>query len=466
MSNLRIPVFVALLFVAGSAMGSEWPHWRGPLGTGASSDAEPPVTWSETQNIRWTFDLPGEGQSTPIVWGDRIFLTAAQPIGESMSPRGSGMPGAHDNVTVSRRYAFLVLAVNRRDGSLLWQRTVHEGVPHDAWHRTGTPASQSPVTDGKRVYASFGSQGIYALTVEGESVWQVDLGDMRVKHSHGEGSSPVLHDGTLVVNWDHEGQSFLVALEAVTGRERWKVLRDEVTSWATPIVVEVGGKDQVVVPGTGRLRGYDLATGREVWSCGGLSANIAASPVAGDGMVFVGSSYDTRALLAITLDGAKGDITGTDKVAWTRTRGTPYVPSPLLFQGSLYFLRHYQGVLTRVVARTGEEPIGPFRLSAIRNVYASPVAAAGRLYVTDLEGTTVVLSHDDPSKVLAVNRLDDRFAASAAMVGGDLLLRGQKKLYCLSRPATVGASAIGVRARDGREPAHMGFRATLHPGLE
>jgi outer membrane protein assembly factor BamB len=197
-------------------------------------------------------------------------------------------------------------------------------------------------------------------------------------------------------------------------------------------VVEHEGKPQVVISGTDRVRGYDLASGKVVWECGGLAANIVASPVAGEGMVFVGSSYEKRVLLAILLEGAWGDITGTGRVAWRRMRGTPYVPSPLLYGDSLYFLSHYQGVLTRVRAKTGADAPGAFRLGGVRNIYASPVGAADRVYVTDLDGATVVFSHSAEPKLLALNRLDDRFAASAAIAGKELFLRGEKYLYCIA----------------------------------
>jgi outer membrane protein assembly factor BamB len=254
---------------------------------------------------------------------------------------------------------------------------------------------------------------------------------MQSLHGHGEGSSPVLYKETLIVNWDHEGKSFLVALDKNTGEERWKLAREEITSWATPIIVEHAGKPQVIVSGTNRIRGYDLDNGKVLWECGGLSANIVASPVSGDGMVFAGSSYDKRALLAIRLDGAVGDITGTDRIAWNRFRGTPYVPSPLLYDGALYFLTHYQGILTRVDSRTGDERPGAFRLNGIRDVYASPVAAAGRIYVTDLDGKTVVVSSGEVPRLLALNHLSEPVSASAAIAGSQLFLRGDKHLYCL-----------------------------------
>jgi len=255
---------------------------------------------------------------------------------------------------------------------------------------------------------------------------------MVAKHGHGEGSSPALHGDSLVVNWDHEGPSFLAVLDKRSGKQLWRTPRDEPSSWATPIVVEHAGRSQAIVSGTHRVRGYDLATGEVIWEHGGLSANVVASPVAGEGMVFAGSSYEKQAMLAVRLAGARGDVSGGEQLAWLRDRGTPYVPSPLLSRGSLYFLHHYQGILTRVDAMTGKDRPGAMRLPGIRNVYASPVAAAGRVYVTDLEDLTVVLADSDEPEVLALNRLDDRFSASAALAGTDLVLRGERYLYRIS----------------------------------
>jgi outer membrane protein assembly factor BamB len=237
---------------------------------------------------------------------------------------------------------------------------------------------------------------------------------------------------TLVVNWDHEGQSFIAAFDKRTGKERWKVDRSEITSWSTPIIIEHDGVPQVVVSATNRVRGYELLTGKVLWECGGLSTNVVASPVYADGMVFTGSSYDTRSFLAIRLDGAAGDITGSKRVAWSKNRATPYVPSPLLYGDSLYYLNHYQGVLTRVVAKTGEDRPGAFRLAGIEDIYSSPVAAAGRVYITDRKGVTLVISHADKPKVLAENRLNSTISASAAIAGRDFFLRGEHVLYCLS----------------------------------
>jgi outer membrane protein assembly factor BamB len=417
---------------AGVEPSRQWGQWRGPLATGEAPHADPPIQWSEVDNLRWKVALPGIGHSTPIVWHDRVYLTAALPIGEAQPPRYSGAPGAHDNSPITHRHRFIAFAVDRRTGVKLWQKTLNEQMPHEGAHFTASLASNSPVTDGKRIFVFFGSYGLYCLNPKGELLWSKDFGRQHTKHGHGEGSSPALFGETLIVNWDHEGRSFVVALDAATGRQNWKVMRDEVTSWSTPIVVQHDGQRQVIVCGTDRIRSYDLASGQVIWECGGLSANIVASPVAADGMLFAGSSYDTRAMLAIRMHNAKGDITGSDRIAWRLTRGTPYVPSPLLYNGSLFFLRHYQGILSRISATTGESRGGPFRLGALRDIYASPVAAAGRIYITDLDGTTMVIQDDEEPKVLAVNRLNDSFSASAALVDDELFLRGRQRLYCIA----------------------------------
>jgi outer membrane protein assembly factor BamB len=416
------------------AAARNWGQWRGPLATGVAPQADPPLTWHEADrtNVRWKTAIPGRGHATPIVWNDRIFLTTAIATGPALSPRPSTAPGNHDNLPVTHKHKFVALAVDRTSGKILWQKTLREALPHEQGHQTGSLASASPVTDGEHLIVNFGSFGLYCLDFEGKVVWQKDFGPMQSLHGHGEGSSPVLHGNTLIVNWDHEAGSFVVALDKRTGEQLWKVDRKEITSWATPIVVQYAGRPQVIVSGTGRIRGYNLATGKVLWECGGLSANVVASPVSDGRMVFAGSSYDKRALLAIRLDGAAGDITGSDRVVWSRFRGTPYVPSPLLYDDALYFLTHYQGVLNRVATESGDDKPGAIRLDGIGNIYASPVAAAGRVYITDLEGVTVVVSHGDVPRLLSVNRLSEPVAASAAIAGRDLFLRGERSLYRLA----------------------------------
>jgi outer membrane protein assembly factor BamB len=243
----------------------------------------------------------------------------------------------------------------------------------------------------------------------------------------------VVHGDTLIVCWDHETGSFLYAFDKRTGKPLWKVPRDETTSWSTPLVVEHEGKPQIIVSATKRVRGYDLATGAQLWECAGLTDNVVSSPVYGHGMIFAGNSYYSQAMVAIRLAGAKGDISGTDRVAWKLNRLTPYVSSPLFYDDTLYFLRHNQNILSRLEPETGKPRGEPLRLDGIRDfIFASPVGAAGRIYVTARDGVTVVLRHDRANAVLAVNQLADAFSASPALAGKELYLRGERFLYCIA----------------------------------
>ena len=412
-----------------------WPQWRGPLANGVAPQANPPVQWNETNNLRWKILLPGKGHSSPIIFGDAVFVTAAVPVGEAQKPVYDSAPGVHDSVPVTHRHQFIVLAVSRRDGSILWKKVLREEFPHEGGHTTGSLASNSPVTDGENLYVFFGSRGLYCLDLTGEVKWSKDLGHMETLHAHGEGSSPVIYGDTLLVCWDHEGDSFLYAFDKRTGKQLWKVARDEKTSWSTPLVVEPEGKPQIIVSATKRVRGYNLATGTQLWECAGLTDNVVSSPVYWQGVVIAGNSYYQQAMLAIHLAGANGDLTGSDRVAWKLNRMTPYVSSPLLYDDTLYFLRHNQNILSRLEPATGK-PLGePLRLEGIRDfIFASPVGAAGRIYVTGRDGATVVLRHDRDNATLAVNHLNDSFSASPALVDRELYLRGERFLYCLAEP--------------------------------
>lgn len=415
------------------AVRLDWPQWRGPLGNGFSPTAQPPVRWSETQNVRWKIPLPGKGHASPVLLGDAVILLTAIPVGDPQPPVFDKAPGVHDSVPVTHRHQYVVLSISRKDGRILWRSNVREEWPHEGGHSTGSPASNSPVTDGHAIFALFGSRGLFCLEPDGTIRWRRDLGQMSTLHAHGEGSSPVVHGDLLVVNWDHEKESCIEAFDTRTGTTRWKTPRDEKTSWSTPLVVEVDGKPQVIVSATRRVRGYDLATGTLLWECAGLTDNVVASPVVHGGILIAGNSYYTQAMLALRLSGARGDVTTTDHVIWRMNRLTPYVASPLLYGDTMYHLRHNQNVLVRLDPMTGRLRGDLVRLEGIRDfIFASPVGAAGRLYVTGRDGTTVVLRHDADNAVLAVNRLDDSFSASAALAGKELYLRGERSLYCLA----------------------------------
>jgi outer membrane protein assembly factor BamB len=430
MHKRRILLALALAHLLLQAALGEWSQWRGPLGTGESPDGDPPIHWSATENIRWKQAIPGLGHSTPVIAGEHIFITTAVPYGERFDAKKDTAPGAHDNFPVTSAHAFMVIAYNRQDGKKRWEHTVTRERPREGGHFTGSLASNSPVTDGTFVYAYFGSRGLFCLDMKGEVVWEKDWGDMNTRHAHGEGSSPALHGNTLVINWDHEDASFITAIDKRTGQQRWKKERDEMTSWSSPLIVEHAGRHQVILPATGKSRAYDLETGEVVWECSGLSRNVVSTPVAGKGRVFLSNSYDWQAIQAITLEGARGDITKTKNLAWSHRQNTSYVPSPLLYKDTLYFLSHLANILTGIDVRSGEVIVAPFRLEGINRVFASPVAAAGRVYLCDLDGTTHVFKHGTPPRTLAVNQLDDRFSASPVIEGKALYLRG-KHLYCI-----------------------------------
>ncbi len=421
---------IAILTTAGVGR-ADWPQWRGPLGTGVAPDATPPIEWDKSKNIVWRTQISGEGHSTPIVSRGLIFLTTSVPVGPPITPRTSGRPGAHDNRSVTSAHQFQAWAINASDGSVRWRKTLAEAIPLEGGHNTASLASASPVTDGRHFFAFFGSHGLYCLSRDGDLIWKKQFGTMHTKHGHGEGASPALHGQTIIVNWDHEEDSFLVALDTTSGKERWRVVRNEVTSWSTPLITKVDGEQQVIVCGTDKVRGYRLLTGEVVWECGGMSANIVATPVAGNGVLYVGSSYEKRILMAIKLTGSKGDITGTNKILWTRSRGTPYVPSPLLYNGGLYFLTHYQNLLTRVTAETGTDAPGAFRLGPLSNIYASPVAADGHIYVTDLNGQTLVMTDSEIPRAISLNPIGEAVSASLVIDGSIILIRGKRHLYCI-----------------------------------
>ena len=408
-----------------------WPQWRGPHATGISTTANPPTEWSETKNVRWKVPIPGRGASSPIVWGDKVFITTAVPVGVAgdaqHAPRG-GQPkrGVH---------RFMVMAFDRQTGKLVWERMAREQEPHEGSHNeNGTWASPSIVTDGMHLFVYFESFGLYAYDMNGAKVWEKDLGDKRMRSEFGEGSTPALHGNTLVIVWDHlngDG-SYIVALDKRDGKELWKVPRAEIDTWATPLILTVNGRAQAIVPAMERIRSYDVATGAVVWEGDGLTMNAIPSPVHEDGLVFLMSGFRGNDLRAVRIAEAKGNIDGTSAVAWSFDRDTPYVPSPIVVGGVLYFLKTNSGVLSAFDAKTGKPLYQNQRLDAVPNVFASPVSAQGRIYFTGREGTTMVIRSGPTYSVLATNTLDDAFDASPALVDGEIYMRGLKSLYCIA----------------------------------
>jgi outer membrane protein assembly factor BamB len=408
-----------------------WPHWRGPLATGEAPRADPPLTWDEKTNVRWKVKLPGRGSSTPIVLGDRVFVLAAADTGRKAAP--DDLPKQDPRFErktspPSTYHQFLVLCLDRATGKERWRKVAAEAVPHEGHHPTHSYAAGSPVTDGRRLYVSFGSRGVFCYDLDGKLIWQRDLGVMWTRLAWGEASTPAVHGDTVVVVRDHEGQSGIVALDARTGKTRWQKDRDEPTAWSTPLIVEHGGRAQVIVNATNKSRAYDLETGEIVWQCGGHTVNTIPSPVVHDGLAICVSGYRGSLAWAVPL-ASKGEMTG--KETWKHGRGTPYVPSPLLAGGRLWFTSTNTSVLTILEARTGKVVLDRERLPNVSSFYASPVAAKGRVYFVGRDGTTLVVRQDAKAEPLAVNRLDDQTDASPALAGRQLFLRGHGHLYCL-----------------------------------
>ncbi len=393
-----------------------WPQWRGPTGNGVALHGNPATEWSEEKNIKWKTAIPGAGHATPIVWGDKLFVLTAVPA---------------ENDASKVEQAFAVICLDRRTGKIVWQRTPRKAVPHEGHHQTNTYASGSPITDGQHVFAFFSSHGLFCYDMDGELVWQKDFGQMRTRNGFGEGVSPALAGDKLIVVWDTEDDSWIAAFDKKSGREIWKTSRDERTGWSTPYVLDHAGKKQVIVNGTNAVRSYDVETGGLIWQCSGQTANAIPTVVADDEFLYAMSGFRGNAAYAIRL-GSQGDVTSTDKIEWSLNRGTPYVPSPLLYDGQLYFLQGNSAMLTSVDSKSGKPHYQQERLENIRSVYASPVGAAGRIYLAGREGTTLVLAKGPELKVLASNKLDDPIDASPVVVGDDLFLRTHTHLYCIA----------------------------------
>lgn len=427
----------ALLFliVAAAAEESYWPYWRGPSADGmAVGDA--PLRWSDTQNVRWKTEIPGRGNSSPVVWGDRIFLTTAIPTAApaKSTPAGrqdrGGFEGGNSGPQPEQR--FDVICLDRKTGKVLWQRTAKIAAPHEGYHSTyGSFASNSPVTDGKHVYAFFGSRGMYCYDMNGNLTWEKDFHvQMRMKMAFGEGTAPVLHGDRLILIFDHEGDSFIVALEKTSGKEIWRTGRDEKSNWSTPLVVEYGGRKQIVVSATRKVRSYDFETGKLIWECAGLGANTIPQPVHLDDLVFVMSGYQDPKLMAIRL-GREGDLTGSDAVVWSQTRGTSYTPSPVLHDNKLYVLAD-DGLISCFNARTGAPYYQQVRLPKSYSFKSSPVGANGKLYLASEDEDVIVLRMGEKYEVLAINTMPDQvFIATPAITGGEIFLRSLNRLYCI-----------------------------------
>ena len=459
---VRTFFFLTLAIAINSSVptfADNWPHWRGDNGNSVSQTANPPTEWSATKNVKWKVAIPGRGSGSPAIWGDRVYVVSGVPADGNVAQandqkqwqvaatqqqqrrpqqrrpqqgRSRGRSGGRPRGAALKTLQFTVFCFDRATGKELWKQVATEAKPHEATHSTNNFSSASPCTDGKHVYAHFGSRGLYCYTMDGKLVWKRDdLGKMQTRASFGEGSSPTLTGDKIVVPWDHEGQSFVTALNKLTGDTIWKTDRNEPTCWATPLVIEHNGRQQVVMNGQNKARSYDLETGKELWSCGGQTQRPVASAISTGGLVIVGSGHRGSFMAAFDPAG-RGNVEGTDHVKWTITRDTSDIASPVLSNGRLYFHKGKTGVLTCVDAITGKKIFGPTRTPGLSSIYASPVAAGGHVFLTGRSGTTVVIKDADKFEVVATNSVGETVDATPAPVDDQLFIRGERHLFCIS----------------------------------
>ena len=456
LTTLFLSALAILAAPAGHAqsIAENWHQWRGPENNGVSRTAEPPLEWSEESNLGWKAEIKGNGTSSPVVFGDKVFITTAintEEVDRSL-PKPEDQPERVFGIKFpNTSYEMVVLCFDRESGQRLWREVATTLVPHEGHHKDASFASASPFCDGEQLYCWFGSAGLFAYSLDGEKRWERDLGPAKVGASLGEGTSPVVHDGKLILVRDQAGQSTIECLDAASGKTLWKKERDEGNAWATPAIAIHEGTTQVITTASNAVRSYDLEDGDVIWTATGLTDNSAPSPIVdgnaeGGPTVFCMTGYQGHALLAIPITG-EDDV--TDQIRWKADRGTPYVPSPILYDDQLYFTQSNQGILTSLKANDGSEVIERNRVPDLGDIYASPVGADGRIYFVGRKGTTVVIEHGSEFKVLATNQLDDNFHASPALAGKQIFLRGMQFLYCLQE----GGKAVSTKVTE----------ATVHP---
>ena len=435
------PSLLALILLTAATItaAEQWPQFRGPGAMGVADSPSLPDTWSTTKNVRWKTAIAGHGWSSPVVWGDRIFVTSVVPTGAVEEPkRGLYFGGERPAPNVEHRW--MVYAVDRTTGKIAWEREARRGLPMSR-HLKNTYASETPVTDGQRVYVSFGNVGIFAYTVTGEVAWSVPVEPRPTRNGWGTAASPVLHNGRLYIVNDNDQQSYLAALDARTGKTVWRVERKEASNWATPYVWEHAGRTEIITSATGNIRSYDLE-GKLLWQLGPMSSIAIPTPFSKFGLLYVTSGYvgdQTRPVYAIK-PGASGDIslpkgeTSNASVAWSLPQGGPYNPSPIVY-GDYYYTLFDRGFFTCHDAKTGKEIYTKVRLDPTTSGFsASPWAYNGKLFAISEDGTTYVIQAGPEFKVIGQNVLDEFTMASPAIDRDSLFIRTAGSLYRIANP--------------------------------
>jgi outer membrane protein assembly factor BamB len=395
-----------------------------------------PAEWSTTKNIKWKTPIDGRGHSSPIVWENKIFVTTAI--------EGEVVEGAKatkhmidnkefvhpDSIGANKKHTFKVVALNRDTGKILWQAVAWEGTPYDDRHRKSSYAASTPATDGKMVYAFFGSEGLYAYDYNGKLAWKADLGKMGTL-GMGTAASPIIFENLVIVQCDEENgtASFIVALDKKTGKEVWKTPRKIQVSWSTPLLVKTAKRAELIASGTESIVSYDPATGKELWTHKGVESNAIPSPVANSEFVYLVAGYPAKIAMAIRLGGS-GDLTGTPNVPWKYAKGTAYVPSPILY-GDYLYLTTDRGILTCIDAKTGEVKYEGGRIPIPATFTASPVAFDGKILMTSEDGDTFIVKAGPKHEIIGTNSVGEPVYASPAMADGRIYIRGEKNLYAI-----------------------------------
>jgi outer membrane protein assembly factor BamB len=434
----RTGVFGACLILAlvsCANAGDHWPQFRGPGSSGVASGEGLPQTWSATDNVLWKVPIPGRGWSSPIVWGDRIFVTSA--IQEEGQPeavkKGLYLGGERPQVKPAQRW--MVYCLDWNTGKILWERIAHQGVPEFGRHLKNSFASETPVTDGQRVYAYFGNVGMFCYDREGKPIWSKNLGTFPIGSNWGTAASPVLYQNRIYIANDNQKQSFLVAFDAQTGDEVWRTGREEKSNWATPLVWTNSLRTEIVTNGSRRICSYDL-DGKLLWELGGASSITIPTPLAHGDLLYVTSGYvgDRRKPVFAIRPGASGDIslsgdeTSNQFIAWCQKKGGPYNPSPILYD-DLFYVLYDRGQLACFDAKTGNEVYARRQIDdEVRAFTSSPWAYEGKIFCLSEEGDTFVIQAGKDFKLLGRNRVGEVCLATPAIARKSLILRTESSL--------------------------------------
>ena len=433
-------VFCLAIAVAHAEANAHWPQFRGPEARGIAEGDALPDRWSATENVAWKTDVPGRGWSSPIVWGNLVFLTTVVNLGESEEPKKGLYFGGNRLKPAESVHQWKVFCLNLETGAVLWERQVHEGAPSSPIHLKNSYASETPVTDGERVYAYFGNLGLFCFDFEGNSLWTRPFEAHKTRFGWGMAASPVLHEDQLYIVNDNNEDSYLLALDKATGNEVWRVSRDEKSNWSTPCIWKNEKRTEIVTPGTGKTRSYDLE-GNELWSyTKGMSSITIATPFEYKGLLYISSGYvgDKRRPIYAIRAGPSGDIsladgeTSNEWIAWFKPQAAPYNPTTLAYRDRLYVL-YDGGRLACVDPADGAEIFGREKIPGARGFSASPWAYGAKVFCLNEDGVTFVLKAGDQLELLHTNTLadDDMGMATPAIAGDRLLIRTGARIYCI-----------------------------------